>query len=33
MKKYADVWRRMGYESVSAFLWYVQNGDVVEVEI
>ena len=28
---YADLWRRMGYEEVSASLWYVQTGEVVDV--
>lgn len=28
---YADLWRRMGYEDVSASLWYVQTGEVVDV--
>lgn len=28
MKKYADVWKRMGYEDVSAFLWYLQTGEI-----
>ena len=27
MKLYADIWRRMGYPEVTAFLWYVQTGD------
>lgn len=30
VRRYADVWRRMGYEDVSAYLWYVQTGEVVE---
>ena len=29
--KYADIWRRMGYEDVSAFLWYVHTGDVISL--
>ena len=33
MKKYAGIWKRMGYEHVEAFLWYVQNGEVKEVAI
>ena len=28
VKKYADIWRRMGYAEVSAFLWYVHTGEV-----
>ena len=31
MLKYADLWRRMGYGEVSAYLWYVHSGEVVEV--
>ena len=31
MKKYAELWSSMGYGDVSAFLWYVQTGDIVEV--
>ena len=27
MKRYADIWRRMGYPEVSAVLWYVQTGE------
>ena len=30
VRKYADIWRRLGYEDVSAVLWYVQTGDIVE---
>lgn len=29
VRKYADIWERMGYEDVAAFLWYVQTGDIV----
>lgn len=25
--RYADIWRRLGYEDVSAFIWYVQTGE------
>lgn len=28
---YADIWRRMGYGDVKAYLWYVGSGEVVEV--
>jgi hypothetical protein len=28
VRKYADIWRRMGYDDVSAFLWYVHTGEV-----
>lgn len=31
MLRYADLWRRMGYSDVSAFLWYVHTGEVVEI--
>lgn len=31
MRKYADIWRRMGAYNVSASLWYVQTGEVVDV--
>ena len=29
MNRYADLWRRMGYADISAFLWYVQTGEIV----
>ncbi len=31
LKEYAAIWRRMGYEDVSAFLWYVLTDEVVAV--
>ena len=31
LKRYSDIWRRMGYENVSAFLWYVHTDTVMEV--
>ncbi len=31
LKGYREIWRRMGYSSVSAFLWYVHTDEVVEV--
>ena len=31
VKFYADIWKEMGYHDVSAFLWYVQTGEVVAV--
>lgn len=31
LKKYADIWRRMGYDEVSAYLWYVHSGEIVFV--
>ena len=31
IRHYADLWRDMGYEVESAYLWYVPNGDIVPV--
>ncbi len=31
LRKYTDMWRRMGYNDVSAFLWYVHTDEVVEI--
>ena len=31
MNKYVQLWRSMGYEDVSAFLWYIHTGEVVQV--
>ena len=31
LMKYADIWRRMGYDEVSSYLWSVQTGEVVKV--
>ena len=31
MNTYAQLWRSMGYEDVSAFLWYIHTGEVVQV--
>ncbi len=31
LMKYADIWRRMGYGDVSAYLWYVHTDEVVEI--
>lgn len=31
MNRYADLWRRMGYQNVTAFLWYVHTGEIVPV--
>ena len=28
---YADLWRKMGYEDVSAILWYVHTGEIIAV--
>ncbi len=32
LQSYAALWRRLGHPAVSAYLWYVQTDDVVEVE-
>ena len=31
LQKYAGIWQRMGYDDVSAYIWYVQTDEVVEV--
>lgn len=31
VKRYMDMWRRMGYDEVSGFLWYVDSGNIVEL--
>ena len=31
LERYADVWRRMGYEEVSACLWYIPTCEIVDV--
>ena len=31
LRKYAELWRKMGYEDVTTFLWYVHSDEVVEV--
>lgn len=33
LRKYADIWRRMGYADVEAYLWYVLRGDIVAVQL
>ena len=33
LRRYADIWRRMGYDRVEAYLWYVLSGDIVEVPL
>ena len=30
VRKYAEIWKRMGWSDVSAVLWYVQQGDIVQ---
>ena len=31
LRKYADIWRRMGYAEVKAYLWYVISGEIMEI--
>ena len=31
VKRYMDMWRRMGYENVSGFLWYLDSGNIIEL--
>ena len=31
LKRYADIWRRMGYGEVTASLWFVHTGEIVDV--
>ena len=31
IRRYADIWRRMGYTDVSAYLWYVKTGEVMVI--
>ena len=31
VKRYMDIWYRMGYEKVSGFLWYLDTGNIVEL--
>ena len=31
LRKYSDIWKRMGYGDVQAYLWYVISGDIMEV--
>ena len=31
MSRYADLWRSMGYKDVTAFVWYVQTGEIIPV--
>ena len=33
LRRYADIWRRMGYEKIETYLWYVISGDIVEVDL
>ena len=29
--RYVNIWRRMGYEKVSGYLWYLDSGNIVEL--
>ena len=31
LRKYAEIWRRLGYSVVSSYLWYVHTDEVVKV--
>ena len=31
LEKYAGIWRRMGYDDISAYLWYVHTGEILTV--
>ena len=31
VRRYADIWKRMGYAEVSASLWYVHTGEVMRI--
>ena len=31
LRKYAEIWRRLGYKDVSSYLWYVHTDEVVKV--
>ena len=31
VKRYMDIWSRMGYENVSGYLWYLDSGNIVEL--
>ena len=33
LRKYADIWRRMGYGEVEAYLWYVLSGDIMDITL
>ena len=33
LRKYADIWHKMGYSDIEAYLWYVLHGDIVEVPL
>ncbi len=31
LRKYSEIWKGLGYSDVSAFLWYVQTDEVMEI--
>ena len=31
VRQYAELWRRMGYAEIKAFIWYVETDEVVEI--
>lgn len=31
LKRYADIWKRMGYEDVTSYLWYVHTGEILNI--
>ena len=31
LRKYYDIWSKMGYENISAWIWYVHTGEIVSV--
>ena len=31
LKRYSDIWKKMGYADVSSYLWYIHTGDIMEV--
>ena len=31
VRQYAELWRRMGYAEIKAFIWYVETDEVIEV--
>ena len=31
VRRYVDLWRRMGHAEVSGFLWYLPSGEIMEV--
>ena len=33
LRRYADIWVKMGYAHVESYLWYVQSGDIVDVPL